>query len=70
MFFLARDKSKEVATGEALNKEVMILNDSLGNCLFPTGLDLALFTKALNASQSGTSHMNRLRPLYSGRYTL
>jgi len=40
---------EEVSDGEALTKGVMILNDSLGNCRFPTGLDLALFTEALNA---------------------
>ena len=39
----------KVALGEARTKGVMILNDSLGNCRFPTGLDLALFTDALNA---------------------
>ena len=40
---------EEVSDGESLTKGVMILNDSLGNCRFPTGLDLALFTEALNA---------------------
>jgi aldehyde:ferredoxin oxidoreductase len=40
---------REVSDGEAFTKGVMILNDSLGNCRFPTGLDLALFTDALNA---------------------
>jgi aldehyde:ferredoxin oxidoreductase len=40
---------EEVSDGEALTKGVMILNDSLGNCRFPTGLDLPLFTDALNA---------------------
>lgn len=29
----------EVSDGEALTKGVMLLNDSLGNCRFPTGLD-------------------------------
>lgn len=40
---------EKVSDGEALTKGVMILNDSLGNCRFPTGLDLGLFTDALNA---------------------
>lgn len=39
----------KVVEGEALTKGVMILNDSLGNCRFPTGLDLQLFTDVLNA---------------------
>lgn len=38
----------KVVEGEALTKGVMILNDSLGNCRFPTGLDLQLFTDLLN----------------------
>jgi aldehyde:ferredoxin oxidoreductase len=41
-------KPRLVSEGEALTKGVMILNDSLGNCRFPTGLNLALFTEALN----------------------
>jgi aldehyde:ferredoxin oxidoreductase len=40
---------EEVSDGEALTKGVMLLNDSLGNCRFPTGLDLPLLTGALNA---------------------
>jgi len=39
----------EVSDGEAITKGVMLLNDSLGNCRFPTGLDLTLFTDTLNA---------------------
>jgi len=39
----------EVSNGVALTKGVMILNDSLGNCRFPTGLDLELFTDVLYA---------------------
>ena len=40
---------EKVVLGEAHTKGVMILNDCLGNCRFPTGLDLALFTDLLNA---------------------
>jgi len=41
--------AEKVTLGEAHTKGVMILNDCLGNCRFPTGLDLALFTDVLNA---------------------
>ncbi len=39
---------EKVVEGEAFTKGVMILNDCLGNCRFPTGLDLTMFTNALN----------------------
>lgn len=42
-------KAEEVTLGEARTKGIMILNDCLGNCRFPTGLDLSLFTDLLNA---------------------
>ena len=45
----APGEAEKVTLGEARTKGVMILNDCLGNCRFPTGLDLALFTEVLNA---------------------
>ncbi len=45
----APGEAEKVTLGEAHTKGVMILNDCLGNCRFPTGLDLALFTDVLNA---------------------